>query len=455
MYFRDSLIAAIVAMMGIGAALAAVSDEEAARLNTDLTPFGAERAGNQDGSIPPWTGGFTKPDPNFRPGERNSHRADFFAEEKPLYLVTSQNSDQYTHILSAGVKKLLEKYPDFSLHVYPAHRSAAAPEWVYENTFKNATTAQLANSNFGIEHAIGGIPFPIPKNAYEVMLNHIASWRGQSVEYTSQCWLVAPNGKLRLSSSGELKYISPYYFPEAAPDYTGYYRLGAYVQDAPPSKAGESILAYNTLNNDKYPRGIWQYLVGQRRVRRAPAISYDTPDTVTSGLSFFDEAFLQFGPWDHHTYALIGKQEMLIPYNNNKANAAEAEDIMGKNYLNPDLVRWELHRVWVIEAKLIPGKRHVVPKRRYYLDEDTWQIILMDGWDAQDNLWRMGYTLTLLAPDVPMVNGSVFWGLYNLLEGGYFINSASFGRDAVQIWENPAIKFSQFTPEELANMGTR
>ncbi len=38
-----------------GQAGAKVSQEEADRLGKDLTPFGAERAGNKDGSIPEWT----------------------------------------------------------------------------------------------------------------------------------------------------------------------------------------------------------------------------------------------------------------------------------------------------------------------------------------------------------------------------------------------------------------
>ena len=40
--------------------MAAVSPEEAAKLGTSLTPVGAEKAGNADGSIPAWTGGIPK-----------------------------------------------------------------------------------------------------------------------------------------------------------------------------------------------------------------------------------------------------------------------------------------------------------------------------------------------------------------------------------------------------------
>ena len=40
---------------------AALTPDEAKRLDADLTPVGAERAGNADGSIPPWTGGLASP----------------------------------------------------------------------------------------------------------------------------------------------------------------------------------------------------------------------------------------------------------------------------------------------------------------------------------------------------------------------------------------------------------
>jgi hypothetical protein len=160
-----------------------------------------------------------------------------------------------------------------------------------------------------------------------------------------------------------------------------------------------------------------------------------------------------FGPWDHHTYKLVGKKEVYVPYNNNGANAADPEKLFTPDFMNPDLVRWELHRVWVIEANLAPGKRHVVAKRMFYVDEDSWQIILMDGWDAQGELWRMAYTLTLLAPDVPALIGNMAWGVYNLQTGGYYLNAATNGTTQFKNVEPRPESF--FSPEELANMGMR
>jgi len=451
MNFRTSLLAAVVAATLSVPGHAAVSADEAAKLKTTLTPLGAERAGDKANGIPEWTGGYTKAPAGYKSG---SVRPDFFAGEKPLYTVDAKNMDKYADKLTDGVKALLKKYPDFKLNVYPTHRSAAAPQWVYDNTFKNATRAKLTNNGFSVDGAYGGTPFPIPKNGNEAMWNHVLAWQGESVNHPINCWIVTADGKMSVCSEGDENKLSPYYDKNGnLESYKGVYLYGRFVQSAPASKAGEAILVHEP-SAEGMNRGIWQYLVGQRRVRRAPSVSYDTPDSVTSGMGFFDEAFMLFGPWDHHEYKLVGKKEILVPYNNNKAAAAKPEELLGEHFLNPGLVRWELHRVWEVEANLAPGKRHVVAKRKYYLDEDSWQIILFDGWDAQGQLWRTSYTLTLLAPDVPAVFGNVFWGTYNLQNGGYYLNAASNGTGK-QIAPAPKLTEKFFTPEELANLGAR
>ena len=451
MKLRISILAALIGAAVSGQGFAAVGADEAAKLKTTLTPLGAEKAGNKDGSIPAWTGGYTKAPAGFKPG---SVRPDFFANEKPLFTVDAKNMDKYADKLTDGVKGLLKKYPDFKLNVYPTHRSAAAPQWVYDNTAKNATRAKLIDNGFGVDGAYGGTPFPIPQNGNEAMWNHVLAWQGENLTHPSLCWLVTGKGTVSLVSQGEQNKLTPYYAKNGSLEsYKGMHLFGRYVQSAPASKAGEAILAHET-SSAANQRGIWQYLVGQRRVRRAPSVSYDTPDSVTSGMGFFDEAFMQFGPWDHHEYKLVGKKEVLIPYNNNKAAAAKPEDLIGKSFLNPEQVRWELHRVWEIEANLAPGKRHVVAKRKYYLDEDSWQIILFDGWDAQGQLWRTSYTLTVLAPEVPALYGGVYWGTYNLQTGGYYLNAASNGLSR-QVGPAPQLTEKFFTPEALANLGAR
>jgi hypothetical protein len=451
MRMHIGILAVLVSITAGGAAQAAVSAQEAARLKTTLTPLGAQRAGNEDGTIPAWEGGLTEAAPGYASGEV---RPDYFPEEKPLYAISSANMEKYADKLTDGVKGLMKKYPDYRIDVYPTHRTASAPQWFYDNTFENATRAKLTGDGYSFEGAYGGVPFPITTNPLEMILNHKTAWtRGESSVSPSLCYMVTPNGKMSLASAGTQNLQKPYHYEDGSLEsYKGIHTLGRYVQSAPASKAGEAILVHDPSKENKR-FGLWQYLVGQRRVRRAPSVSYDTPDSVTSGMGFFDEAFMLFGPWDHHEYKLVGKKEIYIPYNNNRANAAAPADLFKPKFMNPDLVRWELHRVWVIEAILAPGKRHVVAKRMFYLDEDSWQIILMDGWDAQGEFWRMAYTLTLLAPDVPALVGNIAWGVHNLQTGGYYLNAALNGTTQFKVVDRRRESF--FSPEELANLGLR
>jgi hypothetical protein len=455
MYRKHFLATAAAALCGSTLlavpAWAAVSAEEAAKLKTTLTPLGAEKAGNKDGTIPAWDGGMTKALAGYKSGDA---RPDPFPGEKPLLSISAKNMDSHAAKLTDGVKALMKKYPDFRIDVYPTHRTAAAPQWVYDNTFKNATRAKLVDGGQGTEGAFGGTPFPIPKDGYEVIQNHRLAWTGTYVQAPVRVWVVTADGRRAMASGGTQSLSKQYYNPEISLEkFDGYYSLGKFLVAEPGSKSGEAILAHDGMNAGT-PRGLWQYLVGQRRVRKAPSVAYDTPDSVTSGIGLFDEAFNLFGPLDKHELKLLGKKEIYVPYNNNKADSAPVADLVTPNTLNPSLVRWELHRVWEVEATLAAGKRHVVPKRKYYIDEDSWQILLFDGWDAKGELWRTNYTLTLLAPDIPALIGNMSWGGYDLQTGAYYLNMASNELKA-QYKVVPAIPRSFFSPEELANEGTR
>jgi hypothetical protein len=437
-------------LVGQGA-FAAVSAEEAAQLKTSLTPMGAEKAGNADGSIPAWDGGYTRVPAGYQNG---ALRPDVFAGEKPVLSITAKNLEQYKDKLAVGAQVLLKKYPDFRVDVYPSHRTAAAPQWVYDNTFKNATRAKLTDNKLGATGAYGGIPFPIVKDGYEAIMNHRLSWAGVTIQQPMKTMVVTPDGKLTMATEAIQTIDRPYYYPEGSVEtYDGIYQNGRLINTAPAFKAGEAILVHEVSDESK-PRGIWQYLVGQRRVRRAPSISHDTPDFVTSGIGLADEAFMLFGPLDYHDLKLVGKKEMYIPYNNNRAAATPYDKLMLSKFLNPDDVRWELHRVWVVEATLKEGKRHVVPKRYYYIDEDSWQIVLIDDQDAQGEPWRFAYSLMLLCPDVPAVVGDVYWGSMNLQTGAYLLNEAANDSE-YQFKVIDRLDKNFFSPNTLANRGGR
>lgn len=431
--------------------LAAVPADEAGKLKSSLTPMGAEKAGNAAGTIPAWDGGYTKAAPGYKNGDK---RPDPFAAEKPLLTITARNAEQYADKLAEGTRLLLKKYPDYRIDVFATHRTAAAPQWVYENTFKNATRATVDVATDKLSGAYGGIPFPIPKSGAEVLWNHRLAWNGaDTYKIPSEIFLVTPNGGRVRATKSVFTVQTPYYFQDGSLEkFDGIYYMGRLLTEEPSSKAGEGVLLHFATDPDK--RAAWQYLVGQRRVRRAPNLAYDTPDFVTSGAAFFDEAFMVLGPHDRHDLKLVGKKELYVPYNANRAQAASVDQLIKPNFINPDLVRWELHRVWVVEATLKPGKRHVVAKRVFYVDEDTWQVVLADGWDAQGQLWRQQFALPMLAPELPAVTINQGFGIYNLQTGAYYINQFS-GDTTQQYVKLPRQAATFFTADAMANDSAR
>ncbi len=379
-------------------ATAAVTADEAATLKTTLTPLGAEKAASKDGAIPAWEGAFTKT----IPGTANGKYPDPFAAEKPTAQITAKNAADFAAKLSEGTLALLKKYPTYRLDVYPSHRTAGAPQWVYDNTFKAATNAKLTDNGLSFEGAWGGVPFPIPKNGNEVMWNHLVHPHPSSYDINYRNVVGSSDGKVSMASKGELNELSAYYQKDgSAEKFNKVFAFTRFNTTAPVFKAGEAVVAHDTLDMSKEPQA-WQYLVGQRRVRRTPTIGYDTPDFVASGANYFDEVYGFMGRLDRYNWKLVGKQEMLIPYNNNKFFAAGADHAFVSSHTNPDTVRWEMHRVWVVEAALAPGKRHVVPKRRYYIDEDSWAVMMMDGYDSQGKLWRTSQVMNMIVPDAGM-----------------------------------------------------
>ena len=404
--------AAVLAMMAFGQVSYAASEEEAAKLKTTLTPLGAEKSGNKEGTIPAWTGGLTKSVSKSATGLPG----DPFPDEKPKLQITQQNMAQHADKLSEGVQALLKKYPTFRLDVYPTQRTAAAPSYVYDNTFKNATRAKLVKNGLSVEGAFGGVPFPIPKTGMEAIWNHILHPRIASTEFGFKNIVGSSDGRVTIASRAENNNQSPYYSKDGTLEkWNGDYLLARFANTDPPFKAGEALVIRDSVNPDN-SRAAWQYLVGQRRVRRAPTVAYDTPDFVASGANYFDEVIGFYGNPDRYDWKLVGKKEMYIPYNNNRFFATDMKDAFVPYHTNPDKVRWELHRVWELEATVAAGKRHVVPKRRFYLDEDTWAVSMIDGFDAEGKLWRTNLVFPMAVPEYPMVvSDPVF--IYNLPAG--------------------------------------
>lgn len=438
----------IAALLASTTAIAAVSPEEAAKLKTELTPFGAEKAGNKDGSIPGWAGGFTTPIPGEKSGGR---RGDPFKDEKPLFSVTAKNMDQYADKLSAGSAAMLKKYPNsYRLDVYRTHRTGTAPQWVNENTAKNAVHAKI---QAGIpDGAYGGIPFPIAKTGEEAMWNHLLRWRGASWEVDVNQYQITSDGKVVLTTDGAIKQNMPYYFKDGtAESFAGIYWEINLVNSGPPIRAGEMIAGRSNMDGDKSTAYV--YLTGQRRVRKLPNACCDTPTPASAGLMSFDEIQVWDGKLSRFDWKLVGKKELLIPYNSNRILQVKDADVIRGQHLNPDHIRWELHRVWVVEAALRQGQRHQAPKSTYYLDEDTWGAVLADRWDANGQLWKTLWTLSYVMPDIQGTVQQTF-GYYDLLSGTAYVSNVMNDKT---FHHRPSAKWptTLFTGDGLAAQGVR
>jgi hypothetical protein len=430
---------------------AAVSPEDAARLGITLTPMGANPLGNADGSIPPWTGGM-----GTAPGHTASRRPDSFAGDKPLFSIDATNLSRYSARLPEGAKALFAKFPGYRMDVYPTRRTAAAPQAVYEAIRRNATAAHAAPEGItrGIEGAAGGIPFPIPQNGAEAVWNHELAFWGIARETHLATYVVFGAQPPELTDDRHEVVDFPYYYPGATPDSVGAYYLERQEKTVGPAEhAGEEYVSLQPLNVDRDKFVAWQYLPGQRRVRRAPSLSYDTPDPDASGLESFDDYYIFSGGLDRYHYTLLGKREIYVPYNNNRLLNRPTFEVLTPSFANPDALRYELHRLWVVDATLIPGERDIVPHRRLYLDEDTWFAVYADAWDRDGRLWKFSHGSMVAIAELPaIVLGPQF--VYDLQYGAYVFDFAFDGApDSYRI--TPPHSAITFTPEGLAASGTR
>jgi hypothetical protein len=393
----------------------AAPENPANLLRGPLTPVGAERAGNADGTIPAWTGAVIPADPQGR--------------ESPVLVIDHANAPLYAARLPAGALALFAKFPDYRMRIFPTHRTAAAPDWVYANIAANAVRAHAAPQGiqYGVADAAGGIPFPLPQNGTEIVWNHLLAFWGTAREAHVGTYIASGDGSIQQSAGYREITDFPYYARTATPASVGsYYFKTRRVQDAPASRAGEAYLAWQPLNTaqDKYVA--WRYLVGEHRVRKAPSLSYDTPDADASGYEELDDYYLFFGGPDRYDFRILGRREMYVPYNNDKLNAAEPRAAMGPLHANQDALRYELHRVWVVEGTLAKGKSHVAPRRRLYIDEDTWLVEYSEAWDEDGKLWKFGQATMTLRPEIPaVIIGAQF--MYDLLQGGYCLDFAFGG----------------------------
>jgi hypothetical protein len=441
------------------AALAAPTEEKIARLGgPELTPVGAERAGNAEGTIPEWTGGVTEPPAAWQPGMK---RLDLFRNDPILFTIDASNVDQYADKLTPGQIALVKSYDGYYMNVYPTRRSCAYPEADYENMKRNARQASVDDQCF-VTGGTWTVLFPLPENGCQAIQNGRVSAFGAVTGYDRmEATLIPTKG----GSFVPLRRRQVLYFRTHDPKFESFEDLGGVwtkslsVTIAPPKQAGEITLVHSL--NDGHLKA-WTYNPGQRRVRRNPNFEYDNPIPGFQGLMTIDQTNGYVGAADRYDWKLLGKKEIYVPYNNHKFfdTALEYKDIIQPRYPRRDLIRYELHRVWVVEATVKHDRRHTISRRMFYLDEDSWLFVAADGYDTRGDLWRVSEHLPQLLYEFPSCvnNGSVY---YDLVAGRYVVTPA-FNEEKEPLYEHLDTEARTITddkglfkPDDLRRMGRR
>ena len=450
---KTSILAlSIVLCMAIAAeTLAVAPEDQVRRLSQDLTPIGAERGANKDGTIPAWSGGMSTPPAAYTPG---AHHPDPFRGESRLFRIDANNADDYREFLGAGEAAMLARYPDFRLEVYPSHRTAAYPERVYTMTARNAANGALIEDGNALGAVAEGFPFPLPRQGAELMWNHLLRYRGVSSVRHINMMTPLVNGSFNTVTM-TVTTITPYYQQGATLESINNI-LAMFTREitAPPAMAGNGLLVYDSLNQVRQPRKVWVYSPGQRRVRRAPNVAYDSPSGGTEGMHVSDMTDMFNGALDRFDWELKGKRELYVPYNAYRMHSPELSDaeLIQPGHLNPAYLRYELHRVWVVEANLRKGERHINPRRTFYLDEDSYQVLMVDHYDANGELWRYSEAHPISFYEVP-----AFWSTtevhYDLQAGRY----AAFRLDPTKPLPpfNTVMDPADFTPQALRRKSRR
>ncbi|HEJ1963646.1 TPA: DUF1329 domain-containing protein [Pseudomonas aeruginosa] len=430
-------------------------------LGSKLTPLGGEIAASASGDIAAWT----------QPGQqgegwsygqvRGEHWK--FKGDKPLYSIDANNLAQHSSKLSPGQVELFKRIPGYRMDVYPTRRTCSAPDFVVENTRQNVGFAKLDAAGLALDEAhVPGIPFPMPSTGAEVMWNMKMRYRGVGVEIPRTISGISPRkGGEWLRQSTDTFFFTPW-GKKGSALFSSVGRLENatffnYLE--PAALAGQSAVQTAVAGEQATT---FYYFPGQRRVRRMPSYSYDAPQIGLDNQYTVDEANVFFGTMDRFDWKLIGKQELLVPYNDFGAydTGAKVETFAGNDSIAPQSRRYELHRVWVVEANVRQGMRHQAPKRMFYIDEDSWNPLLAVDYDKQGQIWKVreGFSIPVYETGACDVQAQV---QYNLADGRYLFDMTSIGAGKNDIrWltednGSPRLKRDFFTSDNLRAISER
>lgn len=445
-----------VAMLMAGSALAKVPAAEAEKLGKELTCVGAEKAGSKDG-VPEYTGKWlgTPPGVQYTP-HVGQHPVDPYASEKPQFSITAENLSKYADKLSDGQKALFAKFPKtFRMDVYPGHRDFRYSDAVCAAAKQNALNAEIADGGLSIKNAVrGAVPFPIPKNGQEALMNNMFPTRAFNEDKLADIANVLSDGTISWGRQRNQNLDYGNLPEEVGKPLEGLMANSMTLVLLPEREKGAVSVSSEPVNFAKDKRLAWNYDPGTRRVRQLPEYGFDQPLGGSGGKMTIDSDRLFNGSPERYNWKLLGKREMYIPANAYKLHGKDVKyaDLIKPGVPNADYIRWELRRVWAVEATIKDGYRHLYGKRVLFLDEDTGMAVMSDMYDARGSLWQYAFINYYYGFDINAWQaGNAFF--FDLNSGGYVAYNLFQERPRAGILNKGDLKPSMFTPQAARNMG--
>lgn len=398
-------------------------------LGSDLTPSGAEKAGNSAGTIPAWTGGHVAP-AGWNPARGDRAASNPFKAEKPLFTIDASNVDKYADHLTPGQILEIKQNKGYQMEVYPTHRSCGVPDFVAANTAKNVGFAKIGADGSALEQAyLPGVPFPKPQSGIEAIWNYLQRYQGIGLKATMTTY-ISP----RAGSSDPIIVQGPdtTYWPSGAkgtttPSDVHDVHFANWGQtDQPAALAGQGFVQTDFYSGK--PAETFFYFVGQRRVRRMPTYDHDAPLIGYDNQYLDDQVGLFNGAPDRYNWKIIGRKEIYVPYNNfdmydSNLTLAKA---MGQHSLVPSVRRYELHRVLEIEGTVKAGMRNISTKRTLYLDEDSWIALESDMFDSTGKIWKVGEQYPIPVWELGACAATAI-SMYDTGSGRFLVDATPFG----------------------------
>jgi hypothetical protein len=367
-----------------------------------------------------------------------------FPSDRPLLTITSQNLEAHRADLAPGLQALLQKVSGFSVPVYPSRRTATFPKEVLDSAIRLQGQFRLDVAELKKPVDLT-VPFREPKTGEQVMWNVLLRYAGGNVTREGRAYPVRANGETYAIGYWSRR-VSASHLDQSVDDVL-FVAMGGFT--TPAALRGNTALVREMLQGSSIRRSAWFYTAAQRRVRRAPDLAFDSVSDGTEGMVVADQVDGFNGSLERYDWKLVGKRSMIVPYNTYAIGEPKvtANELIRKGSVNSDLMRYEMHRVWVVEASLKAGQSHLYPKRRFYIDEDSWTVLMEEAYSKRGELWRVALhgLMQLYDAQYPTTRISIY---HDLDAGSYFVS----GLDSEK---RPSIRFgdkarmADFLPDSL------